>query len=100
MESDGTRNKLHSLEDVSSLLGGTSVWTLRKHIAVGNIRVTRLGRRVFVDEVEVSRIQREGLPSLSVTRCGRVLIPAESLQRLVPEGAQSRSSVDAERSRK
>ena len=49
MESDGTRNKLHSLEDVSSLLGGTSVWTLRKHIAVGNIRVTRLGRRVFVD---------------------------------------------------
>jgi hypothetical protein len=64
MDIAGTSTRLHSLEDVSPLLGGTSVWTLRKHIAVGNIRVTKLGRRIFVDDAEVSRIQREGLPSL------------------------------------
>jgi hypothetical protein len=72
MDNNRTRNRLHSLEDVSPLLGGTSVWTLRKHIAVGNIRVTKLGRRIFIDETEVSRIQRDGLPSLKcINAAGR-----------------------------
>jgi hypothetical protein len=57
---------LHGIEDVSSRLGNTSPWTIRKHIAQGNIRVVRIGTRVFVNENEIERIQREGLPSLKV----------------------------------
>jgi predicted site-specific integrase-resolvase len=52
------------LNKASEALGGISIWTLRKHIARGNVRVTHLGRRVFLDEEEISRIVREGLPSL------------------------------------
>ena len=60
--------KLYSLEDASRALGGYSVWSLRKSIAQGTVRPTRLGRRVFLSSEEVARIQREGLPSL---RAGR-----------------------------
>jgi hypothetical protein len=52
------------LDKAAEVLGGISIWTLRKHIACGNVRVTHLGRRVFIDEEEMSRIIREGLPSL------------------------------------
>ena len=52
------------LDKAAAALGGISIWTLRKHIACFNVRVTRLGRRVFLDEEEMSRIMRDGLPSL------------------------------------
>jgi len=52
------------LDKAAETLGGISIWTLRKHIARGNVRVTHLGRRVFVGEEEMSRIVRDGLPSL------------------------------------
>jgi hypothetical protein len=55
---------LLSLDKAADALGGISIWTLRKHIARGNVRVTHLGRRVFLDEEEMSRIMQEGLPSL------------------------------------
>jgi hypothetical protein len=55
---------LLSLDKAANALGGISIWTLRKHIAHGNVRVTHLGRRVFLDEKEMSRIMRDGLPSL------------------------------------
>jgi hypothetical protein len=55
---------LHSLPDAAKSLGGISVWTLRKHISKGGIRVIRLGRRIFLDAEELERIRREGLPSL------------------------------------
>ncbi|MGB2662826.1 MAG: hypothetical protein WAK48_02405 [Candidatus Acidiferrum sp.] len=55
---------LLSLDKAAEALGGISIWTLRKHIAVGNVRVTHLGRRVFLDEEEMGRVMREGLPSL------------------------------------
>jgi hypothetical protein len=64
MSLDKLRARLFSVEEAGRLLGGTSPWTLRKHIAHGNVRVTHLGRRVFLDEEEMSRIMREGLPSL------------------------------------
>jgi len=64
MDREPTSTKLHSLTDASPELGGTSVWTLRKHIAQGNIRVTKLGRRVFLTSEEIARIKLEGLPSL------------------------------------
>jgi hypothetical protein len=52
------------LSKAAEVLGGISIWTLRKHIGRGNVRVTHLGRRVFLDQEEMSRITREGLPSL------------------------------------
>jgi hypothetical protein len=55
---------LYSLNDAAKVLGGISPWTLRKHVSQCSVRVTRIGRRVFVDGVELERIQREGLPSL------------------------------------
>jgi hypothetical protein len=65
LKSDGQlSNKLYSLEDASRVLGGVSVWTLRKHISSGRLQVVRLGRRVFLDAEEIDRVRREGLPSL------------------------------------
>ena len=57
---------LFSFEDSARLLGGLSPWTLRRHAQRGNIRVVRLGLRVFVDSGELERIRREGLPRLTV----------------------------------
>jgi excisionase family DNA binding protein len=55
---------LFALPEAARLLGGVSVWTLRKHVAAGRLRVTRLGTRVFLDAEEIDRVRREGLPSL------------------------------------
>lgn len=55
---------LYALQQAADLLGRISIWTLRKHVARGNVRVTRIGRRVFLDTDEVERVRREGLPSL------------------------------------
>ena len=56
--------KLYDLQDAAKMLGGISVWTLRKHLELGNLRVTRIGRRVFLSDEEVQRISRQGLPAL------------------------------------
>ena len=58
--------RLYSLEDASSQLGGISVWSLRKWIAQGALQPVRLGRRVFLASEEITRIQSEGLPSLAL----------------------------------
>jgi hypothetical protein len=55
---------LFSFEDSGRILGSISPWTLRKHAQRKNIRVVRLGQRVFLDEQELDRIRREGLPRL------------------------------------
>jgi hypothetical protein len=60
----GVTNRLHSVEDAAGLCGSISSWTLRKHISRGTIRVTRIGRRVFLRSEEIEKIRREGLPSL------------------------------------
>jgi hypothetical protein len=63
-----TGQRLLSLEDASrERLGGISVWFLRKCIAQGSIKPTRLGRRVFLSEEECTRLASEGLPSLRRT---------------------------------
>jgi len=41
-----------------------SHWTLRKHIAQGNVTATRIGRRKLLRNEEIERIRREGLPPL------------------------------------
>jgi hypothetical protein len=58
-------NLLYGLDKAAALLGGISVWTLRKHVFRGNVAVTRIGRRVFLCSEEIERIRREGVPSLS-----------------------------------
>jgi excisionase family DNA binding protein len=45
-----------------------SSWTLRAHLRLGNIDSTRIGRLIRISASEVSRIQRDGLPSLSSSR--------------------------------
>ena len=57
-------NNLYPLPEAARLLGGISVWTLRKHIAKGTVRVTRIGKRIFLRFEEVERICEQGLPSL------------------------------------
>jgi hypothetical protein len=64
--------QLFSVEDAAQILGGISPWTLRKHMDIGNVKVTRIGRRVFLDAEEVERIRREGLPSLARSRADRI----------------------------
>lgn len=60
--------QLFSVEDAATVLGGISPWTLRKHIQYGNLKVTRIGKRVFLDAEELERIRRDGLPSLRLPR--------------------------------
>ena len=59
--------RLYDLQDAARALGGISVWTLRKHLELGTINVTRIGRRVFLSEQEVQRIAAEGLPPLKAS---------------------------------
>ena len=56
--------RLLGVDEAARVLGGISPWTLRKHIEFGNVKVTRIGRRVFLDAEEVERIRRDGLPRL------------------------------------
>ena len=69
---------LLSLEKAAQVLGGISIWTLRKHVGRGNVRVTHLGRRVFLDEEEVERIRRNGLPSLGQLDLGHPMLETET----------------------
>ena len=55
---------LYALPEAARLLGGISIWTLRKHVARDNVNVVHLGKRVFLDSEEIERIRREGLPPL------------------------------------
>jgi hypothetical protein len=65
MSKEERSTKLFPLEDAASQeLGGISVWYLRKAIAQGVIKPTRLGTRIFLSGDEIARIQRDGLPSL------------------------------------
>jgi hypothetical protein len=60
----GVMPALFAFQEAGKILGGVSPWTLRKHAQRKNIRVVRLGQRVFLDTMELDRIRREGLPSL------------------------------------
>jgi len=71
---------LLSLDKAADVLGRISIWTLRKHITVGNARVTRIGRRVFLDAEEVERIRRDGLPSLGQARTKKTADGSSSTQ--------------------
>jgi hypothetical protein len=64
--------RLFDVKEAGRVLGGISPWTLYKHIGIGNVKVTRIGRRVFLDAEEVERIRREGLPSLARSRAEQI----------------------------
>jgi len=57
--------RLYSLEETGARLGHSSIWTIRKHVAKGNLRSVKLGKRVFVPASEIERVSESGLPSLS-----------------------------------
>jgi hypothetical protein len=69
VDSDGRRG-LFGFREAGQFLGGLSPWTLKKHAQRKNIRVVRLGQRVFLDREELDRIRREGLPSLTAKPTG------------------------------
>jgi hypothetical protein len=60
--------KLSDLPTSCNRLGGWSVWTMRKHIALGNVPVIRIGKRIFLTEETIERIARKGLPSLKAQK--------------------------------
>jgi hypothetical protein len=62
-----TETSLFDVERAAQKLGGISPWTLRKHIARGTIAAVRIGRRVFIANAEMRRIEGDGLPSLRTT---------------------------------
>jgi hypothetical protein len=68
--------RLLSMDKAAEELGGISIWTLRKHVAAGSVKVTRIGRRVLLTAEEVERIRRDGLPSLGRSRLQ--LMPART----------------------
>ena len=68
MSETNSKAQLYSVDEAGRVLGGISPWTLRKHIAVGTVKVTRIGRRVFLPIKELERIQQEGLPSLASSK--------------------------------
>ncbi len=64
MNSPAVDQKLFSLESAAKTLGNVSVWTLRRHLALGSFRAVRIGKRVLLSQETVERIARAGLPSL------------------------------------
>jgi hypothetical protein len=58
---------LHDIESSAKKIP-MPAWTLRAHIKVGHINVTRLGKRIMLPTSELERIAREGLPSLRTAR--------------------------------
>jgi hypothetical protein len=73
-----TTGKLHDLPEAARLLGGISVWTLRRWITLGDVNVVRLGRRVFLRTEEIERICRKGLPSLRSGAGGKAIDEQDS----------------------
>jgi predicted site-specific integrase-resolvase len=59
---DTKHRQLNSLDEAASILG-ISVSTLRSHVTGGAVHVVRLGGRVLVHDLELERIQTEGIPT-------------------------------------
>ncbi len=64
MKQETVVTPIYDIPKAAKYLGYRKPWTLYKHVAIGNVNVTRLGRRVFLRAEEINRIQREGLPRL------------------------------------
>ena len=56
--------RLFSLADSTETLGRMSLWTLRRHVTLGHVKITRIGKRIFINSDELNRIYTDGLPSL------------------------------------
>jgi excisionase family DNA binding protein len=68
---DSAENRLYSL-DIAARLLNVSIWTLRSHARRGSLKITRVGRRVLVPAIELTRVANVGLPPLSnLGRTGR-----------------------------
>lgn len=74
-----TELELLSIEESARNLS-LSPWTVRAHVKRGEIVVVRCGRRVLISRAEVTRIAREGLPSLGPSSTKEITL-GESLTR-------------------
>jgi hypothetical protein len=92
MSMNTLKAQLFSVEEAGRLLGGISPWTLRKHVAAHNVKVTRIGRRVLLTTEEVERIRRDGLPSLGQLRKPEPALPTVSSEKFV---ASSKTAGDS-----
>jgi predicted site-specific integrase-resolvase len=57
------RRQLNSLDEAASILG-ISISALHSHVAGGAVHVVRRGGRIFVHDLELARIQTEGIPTI------------------------------------
>jgi predicted site-specific integrase-resolvase len=57
-----SRRRLNSLDEAASKIG-IAKSTLRFHISGGAVNIVRIGGRVFLHDEEVTRIQRDGIPT-------------------------------------
>jgi hypothetical protein len=62
MKNTKPRRQLNSLDEAALILG-ISISTLRSHVAGGAVQTVRLGGRIFVHDLELTRIQTEGIPT-------------------------------------
>jgi excisionase family DNA binding protein len=60
----GIGQQSFTLDEAAEALRCSS-WTLRAHLRLGNVGSTRIGRLIRISPSEVTRIQRDGLPSLT-----------------------------------
>lgn len=62
-QSQTAEKRLYSLTEAGEALG-ISPWSLRRHIARGTLKATRVGRRVLLASETLDKIAKHGLPSL------------------------------------
>jgi predicted site-specific integrase-resolvase len=65
MNDTNPRRQLNSLDEAASILG-ISISTLRSHVAGGAVHVVRIGGRIFVHDLELTRIQTEGIATTAL----------------------------------
>lgn len=53
-------DRLYSVEDVASLLGGLSKYTIQAWLSSGKLRRTKMGRRTMIRESELERVIADG----------------------------------------
>jgi excisionase family DNA binding protein len=62
------KQKLYSVEDAATFLGGVSKWTIHAWLAKGRMQRTKVGGRTMIRESELLRMIEDGGKSPSPRR--------------------------------
>ncbi len=54
------KQKLYSIEDAATFLGGVSKWTIHAWLAKGSMQRTKVGSRTMIRESELLRMMEDG----------------------------------------